>query len=416
MPWKRSLTLCVSLVVLALDARAGDWPGWRGADRTDVSTETGLLKEWPEGGPKLLWKAKDLGGGYSTPSVAGGRIYLMGSKGSDEFAIALDAKDGKQLWETKIGPVGKPNQRPSYPGSRSTPTVDGDHVYVLASGGDLACLDKGGKVVWTKNLVKDFDGSSGTWAYAESPLVDGDVVVCTPGGPKAALAALNKKTGEVVWKAEVAGIGEAAYTSAIVAEVGGVKQYVQLLRNGVVGVAAKDGKLLWSYTKLGGGSTNASTPIFHYGCVFESVAGPSKNGCALLRLTADGASVSAKEVYTNRDLANHHGGVLRIGDYLYGTNNNGLVCMDFKTGAVKWSERSVGKGSITAADGMLYVRGEKDGQVALVEATPGGYKEKGRLKQPDRSAKLAWPYPVVAGGRLYLRDGDILLCYDVKAK
>src|SRR5438309_7593324 len=243
----RVMVFCFCLVILATPSQAraqlkagpGDWPGWRGADRTGVSAETGLLKEWPADGPKLLWKATGLGNGFSTPSVAAGRIYLMGSKDGEEFTLALDVKDGKQLWATKIGPVGKEGP-PSYPGPRSTPTVDGERIYVIGSDGDLACLDLEGKVIWHKNLGKDLDGTRGRWAYAESPLIDGDVLVCTPGGAKTSLAALNKLTGDVLWKAQVPGGGEAAYASAIVAEAAGVRQYVQFLRNGVVGVAAKD--------------------------------------------------------------------------------------------------------------------------------------------------------------------------------
>src|SRR5262249_20039537 len=231
---------------------------------------------------------------------------------------------------------------------------------------------------WHKHLLKDFDGNSGTWAYAESPLIDGDVLVCTPGGSKATLAALNKKTGETIWKAPVPG-GQVGYASVIAADDGGVKQYIQLLGSGLVGVAAKDGKLLWSYTKVAGG-TNCPTPIFRDDFVFTSTAGPGKGGCALLQLNAEGGGVSAKEVYFGKVLSNHHGGVVLVGDSLYGTTQSGLICIDFKTGATKWENRSVGKGSISAADGRLYVRGEKDGQVALVEATPAGYKERGRLK------------------------------------
>jgi outer membrane protein assembly factor BamB len=416
----RYVVMCLALLALGTPAPAraqlkagpGDWPGWRGPDRTGVSTETGLLPKWPEGGPKLLWKATGLGGGFSTPSVAAGRIYLMGSKDREEYAIALDEGD-KQLWSTKIGPVGKDGP-PSYPGPRSTPTVDGDRVYVLGSAGDLACLDLDGKVLWHKNLIRDLGGTVGRWAYAESPLIDGDVLVCTPGGPTDSLAALKKQTGEVLWKARVPNGGEAAYASAIVADAGGVKQYIQFLRNGVAGVAARDGKFLWQYRKIAT-PTNCSTPIFHDGYVFESGAGPGGGGCSLLQLAGDNSDGSAKQVYYNTHLANHHGGVVLVDGSVYGTTQTGLVCLDFKTGEVKWQDRSVGKGSVTAADGHLYVRGE-NGAVALVEATPSGYKETGRFNQPDRSRQPAWPYPVVAGGRLYLRDGDVLLCYDVKAK
>jgi outer membrane protein assembly factor BamB len=277
-----------------------------------------------------------------------------------------------------------------------------------------------GEIRWKKNLRTEFGGKPGMWAYAESPLIDGDVLVCTPGGDKATLAALNKKTGEVIWTAVVpaeAGGGggrrrlsgnTAAYGSAIVATVGGIKQYVQALTGGLVGVAAKDGKLLWRYDKLAG-NTMGNTPLFHNGYVFLSAANPG----GLLQLTAEGEGVTAKEVYLTKTLSAHHGGVVRIGDAVYGTNNTGLVCIDFKSGETKWQDRCVGKGSIAATEDRLYVRSE-NGPVALVEANPSAYKEISRFQQPDRSSKKAWPHPVIAGGRLYLRDQGVLLCYDVK--
>jgi outer membrane protein assembly factor BamB len=401
-----------------LKAALNDWPAWMGPDRTGVSHVKGLLKDWPKDGLKLLWNVNDLGEGYSTPSIAGDKIFLISNRGlDDEFALALSLKDGSKIWERRLGKVGNPNQRPSYPGSRSTPTVEGEAVYVLGSDGDLACLDAAkGEVRWKKNLREDFGGKPGIWAYAESPLIDGDALICTPGGEKATLAALNKKTGEVIWQAAVPGGGggrmpgnTAAYASPIAATVGGVKHYIQFLTGGLVGVAAKDGKVLWQYNGVTG-TTNCTTPLFHDDCVFVSAAGGG-----LLKLTADNGGVTAKEVYHINLLANHHGGVVRLGDYVYGTNNNGLVCIDFKTGETKWQDRCVGKGSIAAADGRLYVRSEK-GPIALVEATPSAYKELGRFEQPDRSSKNAWPHPVIAGGRLYLRDQNVLLCYDVKQK
>lgn len=417
-----------------LSAKIGDWPAWMGADRTGVSSETGLLKEWPRQGPKLLWKASGMGQGYSTPALADGKIYLVSNRGlDDEFALALSATDGKKIWSTRIGKVGNPDQRPPYPGARSTPTVDGDALYVLGSDGDLACLDAAeGKIRWKKNVRTEFGGKPGIWAYSESPLIDGDVLVCTPGGETATLLAVNKKTGEVIWKASVpaekggggggGGRGRmagntAAYASVIAATVGDIKQYIQFLGGGLVGVAAKDGRLLWRYNGVTG-ITNCATPLFHDGYVFVSAAGRGRaptSGGALIQLVVNGKDVTVKEVYHIQELANHHGGVVRVGDAIYGTNNNALVCIDFKTGKTKWEDRSVGKGSIVAADGRLYVRSER-GPVALVEATPSGYKEEGRFDQPDRSDKNSWPHPVVAGGRLYLRDQDVLLCYDVKGK
>jgi outer membrane protein assembly factor BamB len=449
-----SLVGAAFLVFCAGAASAEDWPGWRGADRSGVSPEKGLLKEWPKEGPPLLWKAPGLGNGYSSPAVVGGTVYILGTKGNAEYLFALDLKEGKELWRVEIGPqAGGPRggfgggggggfgggRMGPFPGPRSSPTVDGDLVYVLSSAGDLACVepkagDKEAKVVWKKNLLRDFNGRDGMHHYAESPLIDGDALVCTPGGSRATMVALDKKTGDVIWKSAIAGGNEAGYASAVVADVGGVKQYVQLLSGGVVGVSARDGKLLWRYDK-NAGMNNCATPVVHDGYVLSATGGGfgpggggfggggggfggrggGASGAALVQLTADGDKVEAKEVYKNRDLANYHGGVVRVGDHVYGTNSRSLVCLDFKTGKKKWDDRSVGQASVAAADGMLYVRGE-NGEVALVEATPDGYKEKGRFDPPGGGRSQSFPHPVIADGKLFLHEGDALLCYDIKAK
>jgi outer membrane protein assembly factor BamB len=407
--------------VLACPVWADDWPQWRGPQRTGLSAETGLLKTWPKGGPKLLWQRKRLGGGYSTPAVVAERIYLLADRKGEEYAVALAVKDGSEVWATAIGKVGR-NMGPQYPGTRSTPTVDGDRLYVLGSDGALACLEREkGKKVWSKNLKKDFGGVPGAWAYSESVLLDGDVLVCTPGGKEATLLALKKKDGGTVWKSAVPGGDPAAYASPVAVEVGGVRQYVQFLANGLVGVEARTGKFLWRYDKTKDPAANIPTPVFHDGCVFSST---SRNGSGLVRLKAAGGTVSAEQVYFNRLKLNSIGGVVRVGDYLYGTDARGqLVCVEFKTGKEKWRSDSVGSAALCCADGMLYVRGqggtgfgpEKPPEVALVEATPAGYRERGRFVQPDHGDRPAWPHPVVADGRLYLRDGNVLFCYDVKA-
>jgi outer membrane protein assembly factor BamB len=405
------------LVALAAPAGGGDWPQWRGPDRTGVSKETGLLKSWPPGGPKLLWKATGLGEGHSTPSVAAGRIYGMGLRGEDEVVWALDEATGKQIWSTRIAAGGTLGGSQGGFGPRSTPTIDRDRAYVLGVHGDLACLQvSDGKLLWQKSLVSEFGGRVPGWGYCESPLVDGDKVIATPGGPQATLVALNKRTGDVIWKAQVPALvrngDEAPYSSAIIATVGEQRQYVQFLKGGVVGITANDGKLLWRYNAPANGTANIPTPIFRDNYVFA--ASGYNTGGGLARLTASAGGVSAEEVYFTRNMKNHHGGVVLIGDYLYGIDDRDLTCLNFKTGEVAWSNRSVAKGSLVYADGHLYARGE-NGTVALVEAVPTGYVEKGRFEQPDRSRTYAWPHPVVANGRLYLHDQDILLCYDVKA-
>lgn len=422
------MTRSVSLGILAaclfgLSSRGDDWPQWRGPDRTGRSKETGLLREWPKDGPKLLWKQKGIGGGFSTPAIVGERIYLMSDRKGEEFVLALAVKDGSEVWASAVGKVG-PNTGPQYPGTRSTPTVEGDRIYALGSDGDVACLEKvTGKVVWSKNVRKEFAGTPGAWAYSESVLIDGDVLVCTPGGKKATLAALNKKDGSTIWTCAVPEGDAAGYASVIPVEVGGVRQYVQFLGNGVVGVEARSGKYLWRYDKTKDQAANIPTPVFHDDCVFTST---SRNGSGLNRIKVSKGEVTSEQVYYNTTKLNSIGGVVRVGDHVYGTNARGeLVCLDFKTGEEKWHNASIGTASLCYADGMLYVRGQGGSgfgketakpKVALVEATPDGYKEKGRFEQPDHGDRPAWPHPVVANGNLYLRDGDVLLCYDVKEK
>jgi outer membrane protein assembly factor BamB len=416
----RWLLLVAGLGAFGVTAGAADWPQWRGPQRNGVSQETGLLKEWPREGPKLLWQVKDIDYGYSTPSVVGERLYLLSNKGSDdEFVQALAVQDGKQAWATRLGKVG-PNRGMNYPGSRSTPTVDGELLYALGSDGDLACLETAtGKARWQKNLRTDFGGQPGNWAYAESPLIDGDVLVCTPGGKEATLLALNKKSGDVVWKSALPDGDQAAYASAVVVAVGGARQYVQFLQKGVVGVDAKTGKLLWRYDKTidPKAGMNIQTPVAHDGYVYT--AGARSPG-GLVKLKVDKGEVTAEPVYFERTLPNSIGGTVLVGDYLYGTGGQGLICAEFTTGKVKWQDKSVGAASVCCADGCLYVHGE-NGEVALVEATPDAYREKGRFTPPEQPKHLrgqmekAWAYPVVANGRLYVRDVGTLWCYDVKA-
>jgi len=428
----------LSTVILsaALFALAADWPQWRGPNRDGISKETGLLQQWPEGGPKLVWQVSDLGDGYSTPAVVGDRIYLLGSKGMDEESVyCLSAGDGKTLWKSRLGNVGL-NQNALYPGARSTPTVDGDRVYAMSSDGDLACLEKSsGKIVWHKNVRQEFGGKTGWWAYAESPLIDGDVLVCTPGGADAAIVALKKSTGELIWKyASPAPDEEAGYSSAIVVRTEGVKQYVQLLNKGLVGLDAKTGQELWRYTGIIKDFPNIPTPVSAKDIVYGATA---KGGGGFVRLKRTGSGVEAAEVYAGAKLPTAIGGSVEVNGYLYGTGSGALMCVEVPSGEVKWQAKGVGVGSLCYADGRLYVHSENvPGEVALVEATPEEYRERGRFTPPngprnrlvevaniDQNAKAkkisegrTWAYPVVANGRLYIRDWNCLWCYDVKAK
>src|SRR5512139_309589 len=292
--WKILVSVAVCLFLTA-SAWTADWPQFRGPNRDGHSSEKGLLKEWPKEGPRLLWQVNDLGRGYATPSVAGGRIYLMGNRGlEDEFVSALDVKDGKKIWSTRIGVVGNPNQQPNFPAARSTPTVDGAVLYALGSNGDLVCLEAAtGKVRWQKSLRADFGGLAPTWAYAESPLVDGDVVACVPGGKEATIVALNKRNGEVIWKSAVPGGDMAGYASLVIDYTGGVKQYIAYTANGLVGVDAKTGRFLWRYERTKGSmGMSIQTPVARDGYVYS---GASRVGGGAVRLSAAQGSVTAAE-------------------------------------------------------------------------------------------------------------------------
>ena len=395
---------------------AADWPQWRGPQRNGLSQETGLLKQWPKEGPKLVWQVKQIGSGYSTPAIVGQRIYLLANQGlENEFVQARTIADGKQIWATRIGKVGNPDQQPNYPAARSTPTVDGQSLYALGSDGDLTCLETAtGKIRWQKNLRKDFGGEPGTWAYSESPLIDGDVLVCTPGGSTATLVALQKTTGDTLWKCAVSSGDQAAYASAIIVDFQGIKQYVQILQKGLVGVEAKTGKLLWRYGRTAQGSPAViPTPIAEHGFIYSAAA---RSGGGLVKLKVQQDAVEAEQVYFSPKLPTSIGGAVNVKGFLYGTTGKALLCAEFETGKVQWAEPALGAASLCYADGRLYLHGE-NGDVALVEAASQAYREKGRFTppdQPNRGPSKAWAYPVVANGRLYLRDLDTLWSYDVK--
>jgi outer membrane protein assembly factor BamB len=396
-------------------ARAEDWPQWRGVHRDAISSDTSLLKEWPKEGPPLVWKATGLGDGYSEVSVAAGRVFTMGERRDPQkpdgpieiFVIALDEATGKERWATRIG------AHHGDGGPRSSPTVDGDRLYALSPHGDLLCMDIAtGKPRWGKNLPKDFAGQVGGWHYCESVLIDGDRLICTPGGKEATLLALDKMTGATVWKAKVPKEGERAdYSSVIIANVNGQKQYLQFLGRGVVGIKAEDGAFLWRYDHPANETANCSTPVYHDGCVFAA-SGYGKGG-GLARLPTSADKTDAEEVYFVKEMQNHHGGMVLVDGYLYGEGRGQLYCIDFKSGEVMWHEGRPGKGSIAYGDGRLFYRNE-DGPITLVEANPKKYVERGRFEPPARGSGPCWPHPVLANGKLYLRHADLLFCYDVK--
>jgi outer membrane protein assembly factor BamB len=408
--WLAILLLAGSSMVLR--AAPFDWPQWGGPDRNAISKETGLLKSWPKGGPPLAWKARGLGVGPSTPSIAEGRVFAMGNRDQTEYVVCLDGLGGKELWAAAVGPVRREtNDDPA--GPRCTPTVDGKLVYALGRSSDLVCLESAtGKEVWRKDLRKDFGGQVGPFHYCESLLVDGERLLCTPGG-KNSLVALDKKTGAVLWQTEVRN-GNAAYASPIVVEFGGTRQYIHLLSSGLVGISAADGKLLWRHDKPSS-KNNACTPIFHDGYVFATSGYDPPTALVQLRIPEKG-TFRAEEVYFTQRMFTSYGGMVLWEGHLYGSIGEMLACVELKTGNVLWKERTPGKGSIASADGLLYYRSERSGATFLVEPNPKEYVELGRFDQPERSKLSAWPHPVIANGKLYLRDHDLLLCYDVKRK
>jgi outer membrane protein assembly factor BamB len=391
---------------------ADDWPMWRGPERDGICRESGLAKEWPESGPRLAWKATGLGAGYSGVTVVGNRVYTAGETGAVSSVICLDAGTGKQLWASKLGKAGSPG---GFAGPRATPTIDRELLFAVDPAGEFVCYDKSsGKELWRKSYTGDFGGTEPHWGYSESPLVDGDRVLGTPGGPKGAVVALNKKTGAVRWQSR--DFKDLPHYSCLVpAVIGGVKQYVQLTAEHVVGLAVDDGAVLWE-TARKGATAVIPTPIIADDCVY--VTSGYGIGCNLFRITKADGKFKAEQVYANKVMVNHHGGVVKVGEYLYGySDGKGWTCQDFKTGEAKWQEKKLGKGAILAAGDRLVLRQEdKAGTMVLIEASPEGWKEHGRFDQPDRSSKNSWPHPVIANGKLYIRDQDVLLAYDVQGK
>ncbi len=389
-----------------------DWPSWRGPNRDGISKETGLLREWPSDGPPLVWTAHGLGGGMASVAVVEDVIYTMGSQRGTTIA-AVGRKSGDLLWTAKVGGGGNPN---------ATPTVDTNTklVYGISKGGDLLCAKAtDGDTVWSKNFSRDFGGKmmSG-WGYSESPLIDGDRLICTPGAQDAAIAALDKRTGRVIWKSAVSGIGGAGYSSIVISQGAGVKQYIQLMGRAIIGVDAQDGTLLWRYERVANGTANIPTPIVQGDYVFCSSG--YGTGSALLKLVRDGSGVRAEQVYflAANKMQNHHGGMIRIGEYIYcghGQNNGFPLCIEMKTGKRAWRiGRGAGSGSaaIAFADGHLYFR-YQNGTMALIEANPREYKLKSTFKIATRNGE-SWPHPVISNGHLYLRDQDVLHCYNIK--
>ncbi|HEY3897889.1 MAG TPA: PQQ-binding-like beta-propeller repeat protein [Chthoniobacter sp.] len=415
----RSLLVLGSLcAVAALHAETPsfDWPQFRGPNRDDVSKETGLLKQWPAGGPTKIWNYTQAGSGYSGFSIVGGKLFTMGTRDNSEILLCLDATKGTEIWTAKLGPMlnnGWGN------GPRGTPTVDGDRVYTLGGDGTLVAVKAAdGKELW-RTTMADLGGKTPGWGYTESVLVDGDKVVCTPGGPKGAMAALDKMTGKVLWQSTQWTDG-AQYSSIVPADINGGRQYVNRSQTNIVGISSKDGALLWKQPYPGKTAT-IPTPIVKGNQIYVS----SGYGVGSLSFTIEPDN-KINMLYdetsgTSKVMKNHHGGVILLGDKLYGYSDGvGWTCQDFKTGQLVWSEKNAAKkGAIAYADGHFYCLEEDSGNVLLVDASPNGWKEESRFKlDPQTSIRSPrghiWTHPVISNGRLYLRDQDLIFCYAVK--
>ncbi len=410
----RGITVLIVSLACSGVVLGGDWPQWRGPDRTGLSTETGIAAKWAEGGPKLIWKATGAGKGFSSVVVKDGRVFTLGERADGEYLVAFDLKTGKELWSQ---PMGDGYKNKFGNGPRSTPTVDGDRVFGLGASGQLwAVSTHDGKPIWHHDLIAKFGGESIIekfkgkktirWGLSESPLVEGDLLICNVGAKGGSIIAFNKTNGETVWRSK--GIDDVpGYASAIAVTMGDVRQIINYTGKRMLGLNVNDGSVLWEYDKTAKTNANHATPIFHDGNVFMSGKGTS-----LVKLIADHEKFKVEEVYHLGKLRNHHGGSVLVGDHVYGVYSKGLTCVDLKTGETKWKDRGVGPASISYADGKLFCVGEK-GKVSLVKASPDKFEELSSFSiEPIQ--KTIWAHPVISDQRLLIRNADEILCYDVK--
>jgi outer membrane protein assembly factor BamB len=398
---------------------AQDWAQWHGPNRDNINRESGLNLDWATKQPSQAWVYRAAGMGYSAPTVAGGTLYCQGAENRQGFAFAIDTATGREKWRQQLGPESVADREDC---PRGSVTVDGDKLYVIQGIGRVSCLSTAdGRVIWQKDLVKELGGRiMSDWGYTESPLVDGDLVICSPGGSGGTMAALNKNTGAVVWRSKE-WTHDAAHSSPIVVTVDGVKHYVQQSAGGVAGVRASDGKVLWKLDVPGYRTAVIPSPVFSAGTVY--VTSGYNAGCNAIRLSKSGDGIAAEPVYANKNMVNQHGGVVLVGGNIYGfTDGMGMVCQNFATGEIVWRERNpqIIKGSVLAVGGdRLLVQNERNGLLAVIAASPEGWKEFGRMDFPERTKisttdNMVWAHPVIAHGKLYVRDHDLLFCYDLK--
>jgi len=416
------LAVMAMLIVTGITVKAQDWPQWRGANREGVSKETGLNLNWAEKKPPLTWTFRQAGAGFSAPVIVGTTLYGQGAADGNDFAFALDTQTGNLKWKQNLGTQSVIERGD---GPRGSVTVDGDKLYLIRGSGHIHCLaTSDGKTLWQKDFKGDFNGAMmSNWGYSESPLVDGDLVVCTPGGTDGTMIALNKNTGAVVWRTKE-WTDQAGYSSPIVAEVGGLRQYIQQSSKGVAGIAAKDGKLLWKIDNAAYRTAVIPTPVFNDNMVY--VTNGYNGGCIGIQLTKNGENIKADSVYTNRVISNQHGGVVMINGFIYGYAEppaSGWVCQNMKTGEIAWTEKAqdtgIGKGSVIGINDRLLLFDMQSGALVVVAASPDGWKEFGRMEIPERTKvstqdNQLWTHPVVANGKLYVRDHDLLFCFDLK--
>ena len=416
------IVILVLLAITGIKVNAQDWPQWRGANREGVSKETGLNLNWSDKKPSLLWTFRQAGAGYSAPTIVGTTLYGQGGADGSDFAFALDTQTGNLKWKQNLGALSVIERGD---GPRGSVTVDGDKLYLIRGNGEIHCLSAAdGKIIWQKDFKGDFKGTMmSNWGYSESPLIDANLVICTPGGGEGAMVALDKNTGAVVWRSKE-WTDQAAYSSPIIADVGGIRQYVQQSGKGVAGISARDGKLLWKIDNAAYRTAVIPTPIFQNNMVY--VTNGYNGGCMGIQLTRNGENIKADTIYTNRIISNQHGGVVLINGFIYGFSerpSDSWVCQNMKTGEIVWSQRGqevgVGKGSLFAVNDRLILFDMQTGLLAVVAASPEGWKEFGKMEIPERTKvstqdNQLWTHPIVANGKLFVRDHDLLFCYDLK--